>query len=64
LSLWKSSRRRYYPAARAIRAFAARDGTDLDWAGALLVTEAMDDLRFVRSFLEAYAKANKRRRPR
>lgn len=61
MTLWKSARRRYYPTARALRAFVAHDDSDDDWAGALILAEHLDDVRFVRSFLEAYAKANRKR---
>lgn len=40
----------------------AHDGTDYDWAGALIVSEFLDDVRFIRGFVEAYAKALKKRR--
>jgi hypothetical protein len=34
----------------------ARDGTDLDWAGALMVSDMLDDLKACRQILEAFAK--------
>lgn len=34
----------------------------MDWVGALIVSEAIDDLHFLRRFAEAYAKAMKRKR--
>jgi hypothetical protein len=43
-----------------MRAFLARDGTDWDWAGALMVTDAFDNLHYLRRFAEAYAKGLKR----
>jgi hypothetical protein len=58
--LWRSSRRKYYPTARALRSFAAADDSDWDWAGALRVAEFLDDVSFIRSFAEAYAAALKK----
>jgi len=48
--------------ARALRAFRDADGSDLDWAGALMISEAFEDIGFIRSFTEAYAKSMKKRR--
>jgi hypothetical protein len=41
-------------AARALRSFLARDGSPWDWAGALLIADAIDDLRHVRIAADAY----------
>ncbi len=38
----------------------ARDGSDWDWAGALIIAEHIDDTRFMRNFAEAYAGAMKK----
>jgi hypothetical protein len=40
----------------------AQDGTDWDWAGALTAASFVDDVAFIRSFVEAYAKAMKKRK--
>lgn len=44
-----------------MRSFAARDGSDLDWAGALMQAQHYDDVRAIRNFVDAYAKGLKRR---
>jgi hypothetical protein len=37
------------------------DGSDYDWAGALMVADLLDDIQFLRKFAQAYAKAMGRR---
>ncbi len=45
----------------ALRAFRDGTGTDDDYVGALLVTDVISDIHFVKQFLVSYAKAMKRR---
>jgi hypothetical protein len=40
----------------------ARDESDWDWAGALIAAEFVDDVRYLRRFAEACAKAMSKKR--
>jgi len=42
----------------------AQDGSDRDWAGALIVADALGDLKAIRGFLESVGKKGRRRRRR
>jgi hypothetical protein len=40
-----------------LRAFLRSDGSDYDWAGALMIAELLDDIQYIRKFAQSYAKA-------
>jgi hypothetical protein len=42
----------------------AGDDSDLGWAGALMLADALDDLKACRLFFEGYAKAAAAKKPR
>lgn len=38
----------------------AGDGSDYDWAGALMVADALDDMKYLRGFAQGYANGLKK----